>query len=760
MAKHADESVLKWVAVWQQRLLRHLTQRCDFGKPQSGLTKSGLPEYSLPECDSSASKLPQSESAGAEVKQRVVELLLVVLCLYLSEQRGIIPPQTLEQIKECTDTYAELTLLWQKLCKQTEQRFAILNLPAEWDLSNKTVQQIIASLYVAEPDKQLDLDILAFAYEQLLAGLNRSSHRQKYRQPPNQTNRSATRSSRLGVYYTPKPIVQYIVHSTIHRAIENTSTPNILDPACGGGVFLLEAYQYLLDQLENKQKQPCWNAHCCLLQLIHGVDIDPFAVKVTRLSLWLKLLESQAPQLLDDSEPPTALPDLNICVGNALTVVTTDKAAATENITPAFDWRSAFPTVFAAGGFDVVIGNPPYIDAESMAVHLPEWRSYCTAHYQSAKGNWDLFCVFIEKALELCRTGGFTSMIVPNKLLSADYARAARAILSGANQLLCLRDYSTVPIFAASVYPVVYLAQKTEPRSTTMTLYEQMQTVEQARCSHLVSLQNSNWSNQAWSVSNDIQARLMQRLEQYPKLGDLTQVTGAATVAEAYAIQPLIRNRQCSEPEDLRLINSGTIDRYRMLWGDKPLRYLGQLYSHPVINSSQLGQLLPRRLLQARQPKIIVAGMTRRLECLLDQSGDILAAKSTSIICWCSNTPTALDFRYLLALLNSRLISAYFLTRFSGNRLQGNYLRIAPPQLRELPIAVPDLKQEQQQTLYQQVIAASELLHQLNRDLAISRFASSANQIQQQQIDDEIDTLIYTLYQVSEQEIDALNSAL
>ena len=122
---------------------------------------------------------------------------------------------------------------------------------------------------------------------------------------------------------------------------------------------------------------------------------------MTKLSLLLEVLEG---------EPERALPDLasNIRCGNALIepdffdhepLLADDE---TRTRVSAFDWRREFGSVFAsAGGFDAVIGNPPYLDSEAMTQFIPEWRDYCVNKYRAAAGNWDMFCVFIERALDL-----------------------------------------------------------------------------------------------------------------------------------------------------------------------------------------------------------------------------------------------------------------------------------------------------------------------------------------------------------------------
>jgi hypothetical protein len=432
-----------------------------------------------------------------------------------------------------------------------------------------------------------------------------------------------------GAYYTPPHLVDFVVSQTVGKI---DGLPKVVDPACGSGFFLVAAYETLMEKrsrdlnrvLTTPERQQI------LQNCIYGVDIDPQAVTVTQVSLSLKLLEF---------EPTAEIPDLkqNIQCGNAIVD---------------FDWQKAF----TQDGFDVVIGNPPYIDSEQMTKYFPDWRQYCASHYKSATGNWDLFCVFIEKALDLCRSGGLVSLVVPNKLASADYAAGTRSLLAASSQMILIRDYGHAP-FKAAVYPLVFVTQKVLDGKTD-------------------SLQNS----QAWATGNNSQQiDLLHRLRStFPKLETIAQVNGAATVAEAYPIQDLIHDDPTGE---LRVVNSGTIDRYCLLWGKKPMRYLGRSYLYPVIKEGS--RLPPKRWHQAQQPKIIVSGMTQRLECAIDPQGSILAGKSTTIILPFQD----FDIYYLLGILNSRLISFYFRGYFGGNSLQGGYLRVGAPQIRQMPIA-------------------------------------------------------------------------
>lgn len=594
-----------------------------------------------------------------------------------------------------------------------------------------------------------------------------------------------------GAYYTPIPIVDCMLQDTVGRVLKKQPHLKILDPACGAGIFLIRAYQCLLDwQLHHyltqrndltrkassddlvwRNSQGSWQLTFAerqriLLSYIYGVDIDAQAVEITKLSLLLKLLEGRAPSRLEPSQ--ISLPDLshNIQCGNALigSDFYDEPLPKTSNpllqqlhpVRP-FDWQTAFSEVMHTGGFDVVIGNPPYIDSEWMTTFLPGWRSYCTSHYRTATGNWDLFCVFIEKAMELCQPGGLTSLIVPNKLASASYAATARSILAQENCLLSLQDYSRTPVFAVAVYPLVYISQKSPPQLEKTISYEQRRLVDQkVVCDRTYSLPYSQyWSDpqHPWLISSSSVFNLCDRLRKtFPPLSTTAQICGAATVAEAYEIQPLIQEGGDLARGDLRVVNSGTIDPYRMLWGEKRLRYLGNSYLRPIISADSIQHLPQKRQQQAQQAKLIIAGMTKKLEGVVDLSGTILAGKSTSIIL--SQT----DLHYLLGLLNSKLLSFYFINVFGGNSLSGGYLRVGPPQLQHLPIraiANTDLSPDAlDQKRGDRIIDLVKQMLLLSDRLATAQHEQQSLQQQIHTTDQEINSLVYKLYRLTPTEIE------
>ena len=272
----------------------------------------------------------------------------------------------------------------------------------------------------------------------------------------------------------------------------------ILDPACGSGSFLLGAYQYLLDWHRNKYvkddpvkwakgKNPClyqksgedWRLTTderkrILLNNIYGVDIDHQAVEVTKLSLLLKVLEGEDEETIQRQLSlfqQRALPDLgnNIKCGNSLIGsdfyneqqinLFDDEELYRINV---FDWKDEFSDIMMNGGFDAVIGNPPYVRQES----LKDSKGYFEKRFSVYHGVADLYAYFIEKGVSLLKQGGFFSYIVANKWFRANYGKPLRQWMKQQN-IIEIIDFGDLPVFKqATTYPCIIAIQKTPPGPT------------------------------------------------------------------------------------------------------------------------------------------------------------------------------------------------------------------------------------------------------------------------------------------------------
>jgi hypothetical protein len=365
-----------------------------------------------------------------------------------------------------------------------------------------------------------------------------------------------------------------------------------------------------------------------------------------------------------------------------------------------FHWELEFPEVFYKDstrqgnpGFDAILGNPPYVDSEEMTQSQPQLREYCTRRYGSAVGNWDLFVVFVELGITLSRRGGRSSLIVPNKLLGSEYCVGVHSLLRQ-KQVKVLRDYSRVRVFESSVYPVVYVVQNTVGSPTDVIELSQMSEGDQSRrpveirrgsatLEVLDRLPPGYW----WPVFSPAFPVVRKALTVSWDLDQVARVVGAATVSEAYELADLVEDdagpttSTDSAVDRFKLLNTGTIDRYDCKWGLAPTTYLKNTYQHPVVQGPKLAQVSDTRLDQARSRKVILAGMSTRLEGFCDVDGTYLPGKSTVVLLDC-----LVDEQYLLAILNSTLCSLVYREVFGSLALQGGYLRVGPPQAARIPV--------------------------------------------------------------------------
>lgn len=339
------------------------------------------------------------------------------------------------------------------------------------DVDNKIVKSIIGDLYYPICPYEfsvISVEILGSAYERFLGKTISLSKTGRVIIEEKPEVRKAG-----GVYYTPQYIVDYIVKNTVGELIngkapKDISKIKIVDPSCGSGSFLIGAYQYLLQyhkeyyacngELSKGSRDnpmtPNGNLTTAekkriLLNNIFGVDVDANAVEVTKLSLLLKCMEGETEasiatqlKLFQDRLLPTL--DNNIKNGNSLIDVDFYEAAVKLNLEKSirpFNWKREFADVFSRGGFDIVIGNPPYGAELSKDV-----QGYCLKKFPI--GNTDTAALFITQAGELLKDGGYNGYIIPKSFTHASNWLKTR------NQLL---DNIQIIVDCSKVWPEVKL---------------------------------------------------------------------------------------------------------------------------------------------------------------------------------------------------------------------------------------------------------------------------------------------------------------
>lgn len=437
-----------------------------------------------------------------------------IVFLRIAEDRGIEPYGRLREATKQSDVYTALSRLF--LLADAKYNSGLFHFNPEKGrdgssldtftlglrIDDRVLQNIIKRLYYPDSPYQFDVipaDILGQVYEQFLGKVIRlTSSGQAVVEDKPEVKKAG------GVFYTPTYIVDYIVDQTVGQLLEGrTPGPNgsasklrILDPAAGSGSFALGAYQCLLNWhlkqyvlspnkwARGKEPAICqdedgkWRLTLCerkriLLNNIYGVDIDPQAVEVTKLSLLLKVMEGENEQTLGAQMqllPDRVLPDLNknIQCGNSLIGpdffdgqqlslgIVDEEEMYRINV---FDWENAFPNVMRDGGFDAVIGNPPYVRQEVIV----DSKTYLEKHYNIFHGGADLYTFFIEKGISLLRRDGYFAYIVANKWLKADYGKPLRNWLKTKN-LIELIDFGDLPVFhKATTYPCILVVQNSDP---------------------------------------------------------------------------------------------------------------------------------------------------------------------------------------------------------------------------------------------------------------------------------------------------------
>lgn len=507
--------------------------------------------------------------------------------------------------------------------------------------------------------------------------------------------RERAKRKSAGVYYTPPEVVRHLCRATLrpeHRFV--------IDPACGCGAFLLEAVS---------QRRSADG--------IYGVDIDLRAVELARMGLFFAAAEFHQ----DRDELWQTLQE-NVVCGDAL--------------------APQLPVPQPADGFDAVLSNPPYINIRLLTQQQGRAaREALSQRYATARGNFDLYVLFLERAFQLLGRGGRCGMIVPNKLATLDYAAACRELLLRETSLEVIGDLSNCKVFRqAGVYPYVLVWSKEPPaedhRCEVFAVNDVTQ-LDQPELSTTKQRQTS-WSAHA-GINLHPTLAVEDRVPTVP-LGEFAWLESGTTGFHAEEVAQALREQEevtAAEGRCFPFLVSRNIDRYGVTLGRT--RFAGQTWNLPVLPEASGALSDGKRRLYAGR-KIVLAGLSRELEAAHDPGGFALGVQTFAIV-----LPADADdelWWYLLGLLNSRLLSHLFRTRFAAKRLAGGYLAMNKGQLARLPIQIVAEDDGVAKNLKQQIAAAAKI---------------STEQGSSAERDAQINACVEQLYHVQPNELDVLD---
>ncbi|MCU0782839.1 MAG: Eco57I restriction-modification methylase domain-containing protein [Verrucomicrobia bacterium] len=399
-----------------------------------------------------------------------------------------------------------------------------------------------------------------------------------------------------------------------------------------------------------------------------------------------------------------------------------------------------------ADGFDITIGNPPYVSALDFArIYGEVLREQLNVRFESATGAYDLFVLFVEQGLNLCKQRGHLCFITPNKYLAAKYAVGLRDWLLKQASLERLVDVSPIPVFEeAAVYPVISIFRKDVGQAGTVTvLLPTSRNLERFAIEHyeesnvpaawLRMLPENIWGF-LLSKHATLLAKITQSAEPFSKLGEINATSTAAEADEYGSFLTATRGT-----DGLKVINTGTIDPFVPLWGATEMTHAGQKFLTPYLPAAK-AKVSSRRLAMYKSPKIIFAKMAKACEAVIDASGEFASLNTN---CFYSPRPNV-SLKYVGGVCNARMFMFIYDLFFGALRMSGGYYQFQAPQLRVLPIAKADAKQQQGiENIVDRILAAK--LKKADADTTA--------------LEAKIDQQVYALYGLTPEEIKIVESA-
>ncbi|MDR1140478.1 MAG: N-6 DNA methylase [Planctomycetaceae bacterium] len=690
-----------------------------------------------------------------------------ILFLRIAEDKGIESYGVLQKESQKNSVYKYLNYIFSDA---DEKYNAGLFKHEKWlekiSIDDKILYNIINSLYFPECPYALavlPVEILGNIYEKFLGNVIRltAGHRVKVEEKPEVRKAG-------GVFYTPQYIVDYIVQNTVGVLIDN-KTPDeiskitIVDPACGSGSFLVGAYQFLLNyhldfytRESNKKsalkrdkifesgsqtyKLTIAEKQRILQNNIFGVDIDSQAVEVTKLSLYLKLLENEGKEAegqLFSFTDLRLLPDIdnNIKCGNSL-IGTDFFAQQNFNLSEneqvkinCFDWEKEFIDIFKKnGGFDIVIGNPPYV-----IIFDEQSKKYIEKVYPEFQRNNNLYIAFMMKGIFLLRTGGIFSFITPNTYLKGEYYHTLRSQLA-AQRINEIVDFGNEKIFKdTNVFTAICNVSKDKPKKQWL-LKSDFQNVRG----------KISKTSEYFVVANP----LIEKLSTYAKFDDVLYVKdvgynywsiGRGKVRGGSIGSRIFYFGTKKHKKDIPYCKGSNIQRYIL---NDPQQYLRHNYDGLLYKNDKF-RFTPD--LMETKPKIIYRQTSGSLIGTIDNNG-YHNDKTVHIILPKDNLHV--DIRYILGIFNSKLLN-YCYENFTEE--QGRiFAQVKIVNIKKLPFVIPPNK-----TTHDNIVSLVDKMLQLKLKEHTEQKPQMKTMLQRQinGLDQQIDKAVYQLYGLAEEEV-------
>ncbi len=642
----------------------------------------------------------------------------------------------------------------------------------------------------------------------------------------------------------------------------------ILDPACGSGSFLIGAYKYLLEYHLNwytandPKKYPkavftdgrgAWRlttqeAKKILLNNIFGVDIDSQAVEVTKLSLLLKVLENESREGMEQQLKmfkERALPNIdgNIKCGNSL--IGPDFYQGQMDLSPTlpsfsrrsqrgatikayfgeggrggskgevsnedgakinpFDWEREFPEIMKNGGFDAVIGNPPYVRIQNLNEYAPEQVKCFNAKYNNiVSENYDIYVLFIYKGHTLLKTNGRLGYIAPHKFFQSQMGRKLREYLYNKKAINEIVDFTTNQIFEnATTYTCLMFLNKGGQDVFRYKKYKLNENIDYLRNIEYEKYNVNILNNDFWTFSNKEGQTILHKIKNIGNsFTDITEkiFKGLSTGNDnLYLIEPTKTTKttitffSCVKNENVEIEKEIVVP---FLYGEDIRRYQidfkGRYLFYPYSLENGKIQLIPHEVLKSKYPlaydyicsikeplmrrkisttnadyykysaarslkeykrsKILIPDMLVANRIAYDQNGEYYHGPAMHSVVFNDKIKGQNHLLYL-GILNSKLF--WFYISNTSTALRGNAYRLTPEFINTFCFPAIDLNKPKDKDRHYKIVSLVEQMLNNNKQLPLAKNPNEKETLSRQiaATDKQIDKLVYELYGLTEEEI-------
>ena len=600
-------------------------------------------------------------------------------------------------------------------------------------IESATVEDIINGLYkvpgsIANYDFSImEPDVLGSVYEQYLGYV--TSLRKKDFEEQQEVTRKHRKEQ--GIYYTPTFVTNYIVKETVGHFLKDHThneilNMKILDPACGSGSFLIRAFDELLNYHASVRSKPVVELDQherlqVLLSNIFGVDLDKQAVEIARLNLLLRTLTERAElEMLEN----------NIQRGNSLISGTEEELknyfGKNWKDKEPFNWEDKFPSIMSNGGFDVVIGNPPWVSLSGKHKSLDlsqQELQYLSDTFHSSTYAPNLYEVFIWCALGLLKDGGLFSFIVPDRLATnQQFTKLREHILQNFTVERLLFRYPFPGVIADTMILVI---RKAKPKDNNIEIID----YPSQKVTKILQRTFSSSSDHSFFFVESKLAEIFHKIASNKDVRNLSAI--AKSTSGCGAKSELLHKKRIS-PAQIKVIKGENIGRYDnrgFFW----FNFKDENLSGRTRDEDKLGT----------KEKILIRKTGSDIIATFDDSGTYPEQSLYFIYGTSRNT-----LLFILAVLNSRLINVYYRNFAVTNRDTTPQLKNIDLDKFPIVVASNELQENTLVTLTNKMLELNKKLQKAQKGL--DEWHDIQKQIEQ--TDKKIDTLVYDLYELTEAE--------